>query len=68
MENTFYGGMLNGLSRVNLSGFERAQAELHLRRAAALVEMLLGSREVVKTETVEAPVAAPQAEELRKAA
>lgn len=65
MKNSFYSGMLNGLSKVNLSGFERANAELHMRRAAAIVEMLLGSRGVAQVEKVEAPVAA---EEYRAAA
>ena len=67
MKNSLYSGMLNGLSKVNLSGFERAQAELHMRRAAALVEMVMGScKELVAAApaTVEAPVAEP----LRKAA
>ena len=67
MKNSFYNGMLNGLSKVNLSGFERAQAELHMRRAAAIVEMLLGSREVACVEAC-APVAKVEAEEFRAAA
>ena len=65
MNNSHYSGMLNGLSKVNLSGFERAQAELHLRRAAAFVEMLMGpTKELVTAEMafVEAPA------EYRKAA
>ena len=67
MKNGFYSGMLNGLSKVNLSGFERAQAELHLRRAAAWVEMVMGpSKELVAApKMVEAPVVA---EQYRKAA
>ena len=67
MKNSLYSGMLNGLSKVNLSGFERAQAELHMRRAAALVEMVMGSsKELVAAapRMVEAPVSEP----LRKAA
>ena len=68
MKNSFYSGMLNGLSKVNLSGFERAQAELHMRRAAALVEMILGSREAAAAANVEAPVARVEAEEYRAAA
>ena len=65
MKNSLYGGMLNGLSKVNLSGFERAQAELHLRRAAAWVEMVMGPSETaVAAEMVEAPVVV----EYRKAA
>ena len=67
MKNSFYSGMLNGLSKVNLSGFERAQAELHMRRAAALVDMILGSREAAPA-VVEAPVARVEAEEYRAAA
>ncbi len=66
MKTSLYSGMLNGLAKVNLSGFERAQAELHMRRAAVLVEMLLGSRQGA-TAAVEAPVAAA-AEQYRKAA
>ena len=68
MKSTFYSGMLNGLSKVNLSGFERAQAELHMRRAAAIVEMLLGPREIAQTREADAPGATVQAEEYRAAA
>jgi hypothetical protein len=68
MKSNFYSGMLNGLSQVNLSGFERAQAELHMRRAAAIVEMLLGSRAGAPVAKVEAPVARVEAEEYRAAA
>ncbi|HEX2829838.1 MAG TPA: hypothetical protein VHP37_26055 [Burkholderiales bacterium] len=57
MKSSFYSGMLNGLSKVNLSGFERAQAELHMRRAAAIVETLLGSRQAGQVEKAETPVA-----------
>ena len=67
MKNTFYSGMLNGLSKVNLSGFERAQAELHLRRAAAWVEMVMGpGKELAAAapQMAEAPVV----EQYRKAA
>jgi hypothetical protein len=66
--NNLYNGMLNGLSKVNLSSFERAQAELHLRRAAAFVGMVMGSREVALAQPakVEAPVA--EREEYRAAA
>lgn len=65
MKNSLYSGMLNGLSKVNLGGFERAQAELHMRRAAALVEMVMGKELVAAAPAmVEAPVAEP----LRKAA
>lgn len=67
MKNSLYGGMLNGLSKVNLSGFERAQAELHLRRAAALVEMVMGSRKELVAATP-AMVEASVVEPLRKAA
>ena len=67
MKSNFYSGMLNGLSKVNLSGFERAQAELHMRRAAAIVEMLMGSRETDQARKIEAPVA-QEAEEYRAAA
>ena len=67
MKSSLYSGMVNGLSKVNLSGFERAQAELHMRRAAGIVEMLMGSREiVVASAKVEAPAAQP--EEYRAAA
>ena len=70
MKSSFYSGMLSGLSKVNLSGFERAQAELHIRRAAAIVEMLLGPREVAQPGEVDAPVAvaAVEAEQYRAAA
>ena len=44
MKNSLYSGMLNGLSKVNMSAFSRAQAELHMARAAALVEMVMGSK------------------------
>jgi hypothetical protein len=57
MKSSFYSGMLNGLSKVNLSGFERAQAELHMRRAAAIVETLLGARQAAQVEKAETPVA-----------
>jgi hypothetical protein len=67
MKSNFYSGMLNGLSKVNLSGFERVQAELHMRRAAAIVEMLMGSRETAQARNIEAPVA-QEAEEYRAAA
>jgi hypothetical protein len=68
MKSSFYSGMLNGLSQVNLSGFERAQAEIHMSRAAAIVEMLLGSREAAPAANVEAPVVRAEAEEYRAAA
>ena len=68
MNNAFYSSMLNGLSNVKLSGFERTQAELHMRRAAALVEMVLGSRSTPLRAQVEAPVAAAQPAEYRAAA
>ncbi|MDB5867397.1 MAG: hypothetical protein JWO70_5203, partial [Betaproteobacteria bacterium] len=41
--NDFYSGLLNSLDKVNLSGRRRDQAERHMRRAAVIVEMLLGS-------------------------
>ena len=44
MKNSFYSGILSGLNQVNLSGFERARAEMQLRRAAGIVEMIMGSR------------------------
>ena len=66
MNNSLYSGMLNGLSKVNLSGFERAQAELHLRRAAAFVDMLMGSPKELAA--APAAVEAPVVEEYRKAA
>ena len=66
--NSFYSGMLNGLSKVKMGDFERAQAELRMRRAAALVEMVMGSRPVVSSATVEAPAVAEKAEEYRQAA
>ena len=68
MKSNFYSGMLSGLSKVNLSGFERAQAELHMRRAAAIVEMLLGPRGIAQPQEVEAPVAKVEAEQYRAAA
>jgi hypothetical protein len=68
MKSSFYNGMLNGLSKVNLSGFERAQAERHMRRAASIVEMLMGSRQAAPAGQVEAPVARAEAEEYRAAA
>ena len=64
--NNLYNGMLNGLSKVNLSSFERAQAELHLRRAAAFVGMVMGSREAAVAQP--ATVEAAQREEYRAAA
>ena len=67
MNNSLYGGMLNGLSKVNLSGFERAQAELHLRRAAAFVDMLMGQPKALVT-AAPASVEAPAVEQYRKAA
>lgn len=68
MKNAFYSGMLNGLSKVNLSGFERSQAELHMRRAAAFVDMFVRSRDVERAEAVEAPAVAVEREEYRAAA
>ena len=71
MKNSFYSGILNGLKAVNLSGFERAQAELHLRRAASLVEMVMGTRQDTpaggERGKVE-PVIARQPEKYREAA
>jgi hypothetical protein len=67
MKNSLYSGMLNGLSKVNLSGFERAQAELHMRRAAAFVEMLMRPRQELAAAAT-ACVEAPAVEEYRKAA
>ena len=67
MNHGNYSGMMNGLSKVNLSAFGRAQAELHLSRAAAIVDMLMGSNKECEVEPmrVEAPIAQP---EFRKAA
>ena len=67
MNNSHYSGMLNGLSKVNLSGFERSQAELHLRRAAAFVDMLMGSPKELAA-AAPAGVEAPAVEQYRKAA
>lgn len=68
MQNNLYSGMLSGLSKVNLTPFGRAQAELHMARAAAIVEMLMGSKKerAAAPAKVEAPVA--QVEEYRAAA
>ena len=44
MKNSLYSEMLNDLSKDNMSAFGRAQAELHMARAAALVEMVMGSK------------------------
>ena len=68
MNNAFYSGMLNGLSKVNLGGFERSQAELHMRRAAAFVDMFVPSRDVAQAAAVEAPAVAVEREEYRRAA
>ena len=67
MNNSLYSGILNGLSKVNLSAFERAQAELHLRRAAAFVDMLMGSPKELAAAAPGA-VEAPAVEQYRKAA
>jgi hypothetical protein len=40
--NRFYDGMLHGLDEVNLSERARKQAESQMRRAAAIVEALIG--------------------------
>ena len=71
MKNDFYSGILNGLKQVNLSGFERAQAEQHLRRAASIVDMVMGTREDTpaggQSGKVE-PVMARESEKYRAAA
>jgi hypothetical protein len=69
MKNNLYRGMLSSLNKVNLSGFERAQAERHLRRAAVLVQMIMGSKEdtIDSGHKAEAPVAR-QPEKYRAAA
>jgi hypothetical protein len=64
MKNSLYNSMLSGLNKVNLGGFERARAELHMRRAAAFVEFLMGSR----GNDSAAPTVAQKAEEYRTAA
>ena len=70
MNNDLYSGMLNGLSKVNLTGFDRAQAQLHLHRAAVLVEMILGSGAEKSTggSVKVEPTIAHQPEQYRKAA
>jgi hypothetical protein len=67
MKSNSYGSMLNGLSKVNLSGSQRARAELHLRRAAAFVDMVMGPRKELAA-AASARVEAPAVEEFRKAA
>jgi hypothetical protein len=72
METTdFYRSMVSGLNKVSLSGHGRAQAERHMRRAAVLVEMLLGSPKAAAAELVEAselPVVAREPQKYRAAA
>jgi hypothetical protein len=53
MKNSLYSSMLSGLSKVNMSSFSRAQAEMHMARAAALVEMVMRSK---KERSVESKV------------
>lgn len=65
MKNSLYSGMLNDLSKVNMSAFGRAQAELHMARAAAIVEMVMGSK---KERAGEQPEVAAKPEEYRAAA
>ena len=68
MKNSLYSGMLNDLSKVNMNAFSRAQAELHMARAAALVEMVMGSKkERAAAQAAKAEVAA-KPEEYRAAA
>jgi hypothetical protein len=69
MKNNLYRGMLSGLNKVNLSGFERTQAERQLRRAAMLVEMIMGSSDKTSSgHHAEDAVVANQPEKYRAAA
>jgi hypothetical protein len=72
METTdFYRSMVSGLNEVSLSGHGRAQAERHMRRAAVLVGMLLGTPKAAAAELVEAsepPVVAREPQKYRAAA
>jgi hypothetical protein len=66
MKNSLYSGMLNDLSKVNMSAFARAQAELHMARAAAIMGMVMGSN---KARSADAKVeVAAKPEEYRAAA
>jgi hypothetical protein len=65
MENSLYDGMLESLANVKMSGAGRAQAHLHMRRAATLVEMFLGSR---AAPAMQPEAKAEQREEYRRAA
>ena len=70
MNNSFYSGMLNGLNKVNLTDFDRVQAQLQLHRAAVLVEMILGAdkeKSAGDSAKIE-PTIARQSEQYRKAA
>ncbi|MDB5866518.1 MAG: hypothetical protein JWO70_4324 [Betaproteobacteria bacterium] len=70
--NDLYSGMLNSLDKVNLNGRRRDQAERHMRRAAVIVEMLLGSSKAAQSnsgmEKFEAPVAVREPQKYRAAA
>jgi hypothetical protein len=67
----FYCSMVSGLNKVSLSGRGRAQAERQMRRAAVLVEMLLGSPKAAASELIEVsepPVVAREPQKYRAAA